>query len=153
MVLVTMKHDTLVGRDEPQSPNELMDGAFMRIASYSLILGFACLAGAMDSLRSGKTGFYFTISTSTFVAAAIGGAFCLLCWKLMMAGRRWLTRVAAVLLTLCGLGNFLYPLRFVRPPERWQIVEGLCLAICAISVGVALLWSLKQFFEKDAGEG
>src|SRR5580658_2744349 len=105
-----MKSDTLVARDEPQSPKEFLGASLMRIASVSLILGFACLAGAMNSLRSGKAGFYFTLSISTFVAAAIGGVFCLLCWKLLMAGRRWETRLAAVLLSMCGLGAFLYPL-------------------------------------------
>ena len=120
----------------------------MRVAAASLIFGFACLAGTMESLRSGTAGFYFKVSTLTFVAAAIGAGFCLLCWKLMLIGR-WPGRVGAALMIVSGVGSFLYPIRFVRPEQRWQIAEGLAVAVCAISIGATMLWLLKRFFDRD----
>jgi hypothetical protein len=143
-----MKSDTPSDGTNSESSDATSERAFMRVAASSLILGFACLAGTMESLRSGTAGFYFTISTFTFVAAAMGAGFCLLCWKLMLIGR-WPARIGAALLMVSGVGSFLYPIRFVRPEQRWQIAQGLAVAVCAISFGATLLWRLKRFFDRD----
>jgi peptidoglycan/LPS O-acetylase OafA/YrhL len=138
--------ETLTGKGgaaEPQTTRGLW-----RIAAVSTALGLGCMVAAMESLRSGATGFSFRPSLTTLAAFAAGTAAGLFYWKL--AGRGGpAARRASFLLTLLGVTVFLYPLRFVPADQLPERAKGLGLAAVAISIGVFLLWRVKRFLDRD----
>lgn len=124
------------------------DRDFLRIASVSTALGLGFMAGAVQCLRADHTGFYFVLSWWTLLAGGIGAAVGLLCWKWMRLGGRFAV-VATILLIVAGCGAFLYPLRFVARQGLPDIIKGLVVAGCVISLGAALIWQVRRSLERD----
>jgi hypothetical protein len=132
----------------PQPEGDL-SRAFFKIVVGSTALGLGCMAAAMEALRQDVGGFSFQVSAGTFMAFAVGLAAALLYWK-MAARSLAAVRVSSVILSLAGVGGFLYPLRFVPADKMTEIAIGLGAATCAISIGAFLLWRLKRFFDAES---
>jgi hypothetical protein len=122
---------------------------FFRIAAACTALGFGAAAASAASLRSSPTGFSFQITAGTFIAFAIGAAVALLYWKLVASNSKSARR-SSVLLALAGVGLFLYPLRFVPAGNLHDLMIGLILATCALSIVGFLLWRVKRFLDTDS---
>jgi hypothetical protein len=122
---------------------------FFKIASLGTALGFGAAAASTASLRSSPVGFSFQLSAATFVAFMVGAAVALVYWKLVASNSR-AARRASLLIALAGVGLFLYPLRFVPAGNLLDLIIGLILATCALSLVGFLLWQVKRFLDTDS---
>ena len=122
---------------------------FYRIASLGTALGFGAAAASTASLRSSPVGFSFQLSPATFIAFAVGAAVGLIYWKLVASNSK-AARRASFLIALAGVGLFLYPLRFVPAGNLHDLIIGLILAACALSIVGFLLWRVKRFLDTDS---
>ena len=122
---------------------------FFKIASLGTALGLGAAAASTASLRSSAVGFSFQLSAGTFVAFAIGAAIALIYWKLVASNSK-AARRGSILLALAGVGLFLYPLRFVPAGNLHDLIIGLILATCALSIAGFLLWRVKRFLDMDS---
>jgi hypothetical protein len=121
---------------------------FFRIASGSAALGLGCAFGSLEALRRNPNGFSFEFSCKTLLAFAIGAAVAFLYWwfaaKNLTSARR-----GAWWLFIGGVAMFLYPLRFVPPDKSREMVQGLMVAVCALSGAAFLFWQIKRFLDLD----
>jgi FtsH-binding integral membrane protein len=122
---------------------------FYRIASLGTALGFGTAAASTASLCSSSVGFSFQLSVATFVAFVVGAAVGLIYWRLVASNSK-AARRASFLIALAGVGLFLYPLRFVPAGNLHDLIIGLILAACALSIVGFLLWRVKRFLDKDS---
>jgi hypothetical protein len=122
---------------------------FFKIASLGTALGLGAAAASTASLRSSPVGFSFQLSPATFIAFAVGAAVGLIYWRLV-ANNSKAARRASLLIALAGVGLFLYPLRFVPAGNLHDLIIGLILAACALSIVGFLLWRVKRFLDTDS---
>ena len=122
---------------------------FYKIAALGTALGFGAAAASTASLRSSPVGFSFQLSAATFVAFAVGAAVGLIYWRLIASNSK-AARRASLLIALAGVGLFLYPLRFVPAGNLHDLIIGLILAACALSIVGFLLWRVKRFLDTDS---
>jgi hypothetical protein len=125
---------------------------FFRFASISTAIGFGCAAASTESLRSNPAGFSFQITVGSFVAFAIGAAIAIFYWRLV-AHNSPAVRRFSFLVALCGVGLFLYPLRFMPSRNLPELAIGLVSATLALSLVAFLLWKVKCYLDRDEQRG
>jgi hypothetical protein len=125
-----------------------------KVMAISTALAFGALLASLESLRSGVAGFSFQVSLRTLLAFLVGGGMALGYWRVVLksgdAVRRTGLVAGTVLLVLLGIGAFLYPLRFVSRDKLPDILVGLGLAACALSIVGGLLWLAHKFLSQDS---
>ena len=117
-------------------------GFFLRVVSFATGMGFAGMLGSLACLSRGPTG-KLVISWSPWVLpwAALGFAAGLYFWRLLWRAeaeenpqapaRRQLVRYA-ILLGIGSFVSFVYPIRFVDPIRRREVLLGLGMAIVVL---------------------
>ena len=126
----------------PSSAGSL-SGIFTQIASVGTALGFAGMLGVMACMSRGTHGrFVIGWSAWSLVLGAIGFAAGLWFWHLLWQaeaeaegprpGRRRLIRYS-ILLGIVAFGCFVYPIRFVDPVRRTEVLIGLASAIAVLT--------------------
>jgi protein-S-isoprenylcysteine O-methyltransferase Ste14 len=125
-----------------------------KVMVFSTALAFGALLASLESLRSNATGFSFQVSFRTLGAFLVGAGVALAYWRLLFnsssAARRTGMVIGTVLLALMGVGAFLYPLRFVSREKLPDILIGLGIAVCALSLVAGLLWSVHRYLDADS---
>jgi hypothetical protein len=125
-----------------------------KVMAISTALAFGALLASLESLRSGPEGLTFQVSFRTLLAFLAGGGITLGCWRVIIRSgavvRRTSLVAGTILLALIGIGAFLYPLRFVSREKLPDILVGLGLAACALSVVGGLLWLVHRFLSRDS---
>ncbi len=134
---------------EKSDPESRSSRDFFKIASVGTALGLGAAAASTASLRSSPTGFSFQLSIGTFVAFVVAAAIGLSYWRLIASNSK-AARRASLLIALAGVGLFLYPLRFVPAGNLHDLIIGLILAACALSVAGFLIWRVKRFLDLDS---
>ena len=129
---------------------------FLKQVSWSTALGFGFAFAAVESLGMNPANLSLHISGATLVAFLIGAVLGFACWTILTrdSGPRpsSLQRRATIILLLGGLGEFLYPLRFLSRDSLAETLEGLAIAVLALSVVGFTLWRIKGFLEHDAAQ-
>jgi|SRR5579859_1715602 len=125
-----------------------------KVMAVSTALAFGALLASLESLRAGAAGFSFQVSLRTLLAFLVGGGIALGYWAVVLrsgaAVRRTGLVAGTVFLVSLGIGAFLYPLRFVSRDKLPDILVGLGLAACALSIVGGLLWLVRRFFSQDS---
>ncbi len=124
-----------------------------KVIVFSTALAFGALLASLESLQSSPAGFSFQVSFRTLLAFLAGGGIALGYWKVVLksgaAVRQTGLIIGTVFLVLFGVGAFLYPLRFVSRDKLPDILVGLGLATCALSLVGGLLWLSHKFLSED----
>jgi len=140
-------------------PDESKNGLF-RFAGIGASLAFGAMVASLFALKPVADGFSFELNLAavfSFVAAAIFGWFY---WRMIarMAVekapelRRKKFVAFSIGLLLVGIVSFLYPLKFIPPEKRKDVLVGLILAAgCILGVGV-VMWKVKGFLDADLKE-
>ena len=122
--------------------------------AFSTALAFGAALASLESLRRDAGGFSFQVSLRTLLAFLVGGGIALAYWLVVLKSRAASQRsglvVSTVVLLLLGVGAFLYPLRFVSRDKLPDILIGLGLAACALSIVGGLLWLAHRFLSRDS---
>jgi hypothetical protein len=134
----------------------------LRIAAASTAIGFGSVAGSLYSLRQGPSGMTFMFTVGTLVAFVFGAVCGWLYWRLLQrmivraekggAGRPRFSRFVLlnVVAGALGLLAFLYPIRFVRPEQMRDVIEGMGAAFLVLALVGLALWRVIKFFNQDA---
>lgn len=121
-----------------------------RIIVYGFSAAFGLVIASLQALQPTPSGFAIELSWWTLVTLVVGAAFMLPWFRVIVYSRRKLLRRCALgLVVLVGLGAFFYPLRVVPPEKMRPVFTGLAVAVVALSVMAAALFSLYRFFESD----
>jgi hypothetical protein len=126
------------------------DRQVMRIIVYGLSLAFSVLIASTQTVRSTATGFTFRFTPGTLVAFLLGAAIVVPCFHaIFYSSRRLWRRIALAVIILIGVGGFTYPLRFVHGEARPQILIGLIVAACVLSIVATLMFVVSRFLARD----
>jgi hypothetical protein len=154
-----MKNANTAPRALPlDAPAAASERVFFKIAGASTALGLAVLLGSVQAVRISPSGVSFTFTLGTLVAIVCGAVFGWLPWRLAASGlsragkTSWLFRASAALVLLSGIAGCLYPLRFVPAEKLPEVLKGLIVAVCVLSTLAFVLWRLRCFLERDAGQ-
>ena len=121
----------------------LSEGLFGRLISLATAAGFAGMLGSMACLTRGPRGrFIVAWSPWSLALGALGFVAGIFFWRLLWqaeaetgvsrSARRTLQRYS-IFLGLVAFGCFVYPIRFVDPTRRQEVLIGLAMAIAALS--------------------
>lgn len=132
-------------------PDSQRTRELFKIASLATAFGLGCAAASLQSLDRSPAGFNFHVTVWTFVAFAFGAAIALLFWHVCMRSPAAARRYSGWFL-LVGLVMFLYPLRFIPSERKLEMVEGLILAIMALSGVAFMLWQVKRYLDDDTAQ-
>lgn len=127
------------------------DRQVFAIIVYCLSLAFAVLVASLETVRSTQTGFFFEVSWRTVLIFVLAGVILVPCFKTIFQSRQKHRR-SALLIFVCaiGLGAFAYPLRFVPAEKYGDILLGLTVAACALSIIGTILFLINRFLNADA---
>lgn len=127
------------------------DQLLNRIIVYGFSGAFGLVIASLQALQPTRVGFVIELSWWTLVTLVLGAAFMLPWFRVIVySPRKVLRRCALGLVILVGLAAFFYPLRVVPPEKMRPVFIGLAVAVLALSVMAASLFSLYRFFERDA---
>lgn len=127
------------------------DRPVFRIIVYCLSLAFSVLVASLETVRHGDAGFAFHISWRTLFVLLVSASFFVVCFKAIFhSTRRKLRRAALAVVSMIGLGAFLYPLRFVPLEKFGDIFFGLAIAASLVSAIAAALYGVNRFLNADA---
>lgn len=137
------------------------DRGFRAVMVGSSALGAGCLIASLPMVQSGPGGIDFRWSYWALPAFALGAVMAIGFWQLIFrlarhrgdeaASRRKLYAASAGLM-LVAFGAFIYPLRFVVPERRTDVLIGLGMAIIALSAVGLLIRTVVKWLESDADE-
>ncbi len=129
---------------------------WIMIGSSAFSLG--CLLASLTVLDLGKGGIEFHWSNYALIAFPVGAALAAGYWLLVFrlgekdefaSGRRTVY-AASIFMLLLAIGVFMYPLRFITPEKRSDVLIGLAVATCALScVGFMIRTVVKMLEEED----
>jgi MFS family permease len=135
--------------------------AFKAVMVGSSALGAGALLASLTVVNVGPSGFEFHWNNWAIAAFVIGavlaGGFWLLVFRLSARGgnekkkHRRLMLLSGFLL-LVAFGLFLYPLRFVTPERRNDVLIGLGVAVAVLSVVGFLLRTVVKWLEEESDE-
>ncbi len=121
----------------------LSEGLFGRLISLATAAGFAGMLGSLACLARGPHGrFIVTWSPWSLALGALGFGAGVFFWRLLWQAEaeKGATRSArqklerySIFLGLVAFGCFVYPIRFVDPTRRQEVLVGLAMAIGALS--------------------
>ncbi len=127
----------------------------------SSALGAGCVIASLTIVRRGPAGLDFSWSNWAIPAFGLGALIAIGFWRLVfrlgsrggdeVASRRKLL-VASVGLMLVAFGAFVYPLRFVAPERRQDVLIGLGVAIVVLSAVGLLIRTVVKWLESDSDE-
>lgn len=128
------------------------------IASSSL--GMGTLLASLTLLRQSEAGVQWQWSNFAVPAFALGAVVAALYWAMVFRlgtgndGRasRLLLYSTSVILLLLAVGILLYPLRFVSAEKRHDVLVGLAVAACALSVVGFMLRTVVRMLEEEDTE-
>jgi hypothetical protein len=137
------------------------DRGFRAVMVGSSALGAGCLIASLPMVQSGPSGIDFRWNYWAIPAFALGAVMAVGFWQLIFrlavqrgdeaASRRKLYAASAGLM-LVAFGAFIYPLRFVVPERRTDVLIGLGMAIIALSAVGMLIRTVVKWLESDADE-
>lgn len=129
-------------------PSSTNDRSFQQLVAAATGLAFAGMLASLAAIEVGAGGklvlrWHWAIGPLVVLGLVIGVSF----WRLVFRsaahetylGRRRLKR-AALGLAAMAITSFLYPLRFVGPDRRNEVLIGLALAFVVLSFVGWLLW-------------
>ncbi len=127
----------------------------------SSALGSGCLIASLPIVQSGPGGIDFRWSNWAVPAFVLGAAIAIGFWQLIfrLAGRRGdeaasrrKLYAASAGLMLVALGAFIYPLRFVVPDRRTDVLIGLGMAVIVLSAVGMLIRTVVKWLESEAAQ-
>ena len=134
---------------------------FKRIVVWSTALGFATALGSMAAVQhSPGRGFEFGWNWSIPIWMCVGA---LISWKFWNAALEFGDRVTpgnkrnfaiyCALFVALGIGEVLYPIRFVDRAVWMELAKGLLTAACFLSTGAFIIFKIgRAFGQMDATE-
>lgn len=142
-----------------------INGIFVKIISFGTALGFAGMLGSLACMSRGGDRGRFVIGWSpwSLVLGAIGFAAGLWFWRLLWRAeaeidrqhpaRRQLIRYS-VGLGILAFCCFVYPIRFVDPVRRSEVLFGLAMAIAVLSfVGWFIFQTIRWVSANELKDG
>jgi len=135
----------------PSKPASAADDFFVRLIAWCTAAGFAGMLASLTCLSRGANG-RLAIGWSWWSLpwAAVGFAAGLWFWRLLWQAeaelnplhpaRRALIRYSFVL-GAAAFTSFVYPIRFVDPVRRTEVLVGLAMAMVVLSFMGWLIWS------------
>lgn len=143
----------------PEASDTVERSPFLRwIMIGSSALGLGCLLASLTVLDLGKGGIEFHWSNLALLAfpagALLAGGYWLLVFRLgeadpTRAGRRMIFG-ASLFMLLLAVAVFMYPLRFITPEKRTDVLIGLGVAVGALScVGFMIRTVVRMLEEED----
>lgn len=131
--------------------------ALRRVVIASSALGMGMLLASLTVLSRGESGIQWHWSNLAFPAFALGATVAALYWRLVFRlgagndGRasRLLLYSTSVVLLLLGVAILLYPLRYVTPERRRDVLIGLAVAIAALSVVGFMMRTVVKMLEDE----
>ena len=149
-------------RPAANEPGQLgRDRAFRTVMIGSSALGSGCLIASLTIVRSGPAGLDFAWSNWAVPAFIVGALIAVAFWRLVFrlaggstdeASSRRKLHFASAGLMLVAFGAFLYPLRFVSPGRRSDVLIGLFIAILALSAVGMLIRTVVKWLESEADQ-
>ena len=144
----------------PEASDTVERSPFLRwIMIGSSALGLGCLLASLTVLDLGKGGIEFHWSNYALIAFPAGAGLAAGYWLLVFrlgekdeveSGRRTVYG-ASIFMLLLAVAVFMYPLRFITPEKRSDVLIGLGIAVCALScVGFMIRTVVKMLEEEDA---
>lgn len=137
------------------------DRGFRTVMIGSSALGSGCLIASLTIVRSGPAGLDFAWSNWAVPAFIAGALIAVAFWRLVFrlaggttdeASARRKLHFASAGLMLVAFGAFLYPLRFVAPGRRSDVLIGLFIAILALSAVGMLIRTVVKWLEAEADQ-
>lgn len=135
------------------------DRTFRSVMTGSSALGSGCLIASLTIVRSGPAGLDFAWSNWAIPAFVLGALIAVAFWRLVFrlaggtadeASARRKLYVASAGLMLVAFGAFIYPLRFVSPGRRSDVLIGLFIAVLALSAVGLLIRTVVKWLETEA---
>ncbi len=135
------------------------DRTFRSVMIVSSALGSGCLIASLTIVRSGPAGLDFAWSNWAIPAFVVGAVIAVAFWRLVFrlaggttdeASARRKLHFASAGLMLVAFGAFLYPLRFVSPGRRSDVLIGLFIAVIALSTVGLLIRTVVKWLESEA---
>ena len=131
--------------------------ALRRVVIASSALGLGTLLASLTVLKQGEAGVQWHWSNYALPAFVLGAVVAALYWRLVFRlgagedGRasRLLLYSTSVILLLLAVAILLYPLRFVSAENRHDVLIGLAVAVCALSVVGFMLRSVVKMLEDE----
>ena len=134
---------------------------FFRIMALSIAMSFGALSSSLVSLHHDSTGFHFAFGAWTVISFFLAAITAWGYWNLLLKfqpkdGRSTAIRrnnlarlvLYAAPLLVVGFFGFLYPLKFVSSAEKkFEIAQGLGIALFALSSLGFLLWRVTRFID------
>lgn len=137
------------------------DPFFRTVVVGSSAFGLGMLFASLSVLEQGDYGFQFhwtLLAIPAFLAgAALGWAY----WRMVfllalnqvdprVAQRR--VKAAVLGLLVIAILSFLYPLRFVSPTRRGDVLIGLSIAVAALSTVGFFIWTVARMLQSEADQ-
>ncbi len=149
-------------RPAANEPGQLgRDRGFRTVMIGSSALGSGCLIASLTIVRSGPAGLDFAWSNWAIPAFIVGALIAVAFWRLVFrlaggtadeASARRKLHFASAGLMVVAFGAFLYPLRFVSPGRRSDVLIGLFIAILALSAVGMLIRTVVKWLEAEADQ-
>ncbi len=146
------------------TPTSVLGGGFARIISIATAMGFAGMLGSLACMSRGTRGrFVIGWSAWSLVLGAVGFALGLWFWRLLWRAeaekdtahpaRRALIRYS-VFLGVLAFCCFVYPIRFVDPVRRSEVIIGLGMAIAVLTfVGWFIFQTIRWVSANELKDG
>ena len=136
------------------------DRVFRRFVVGATALALGAILGSAAALRrTGPDGVGFAWSWAVLAWGAGAAACAWPFWHLVWAVQENPTRRTKILLVcwcavllVLGLGAFLYPIRFISPTYRNDVLVGLVVAVFVLAAGAGMLYGLARAFTRDESE-
>lgn len=137
------------------------DLGFRVVMVGSSALGSGALLASLTVIRQGRLGIEFVWSNLAIPAFLLGALLCCGFWWLVFRlearqgdeqRQRRRLLVASAALLLLAFGAFIYPMRFVVPERRTDVLIGLGAAIAVLSVVGFMIRTVVKWLEEEADQ-
>jgi hypothetical protein len=135
---------------------------FRWVLMIGTALGFGAIIGTLPLVERGAAGIHWRFHWAAIPLFAIGFAAGIWFWRLVYRlgiseddniAKSRLKRGAFAVLPL-GIAGFFYPLRFIDPSRRTEVLIGLTIAIAVLSlVGFVMVNLIKWLNENEPPDG
>jgi len=138
-------------------PDDNGTKVLFRIAGVGTALAFGVMVASLFAVRSTQSGLTFEITAPVVIAFLIAAIVAWFYWRMVVRlassqepnKQRKRFALFSVAMVVVGILTFLYPIKFIPPEKRGDVMIGLSLAIGCIA-GVAFVMSrVRRFLEAD----